>query len=296
VALDVTPPPTLTTGFGGTYQEYAEIGSQHVVMLRTMLPENWSWGGKRVLDFGCGAGRTLQALTSHAGGAELWGCDIQEGSIAWAIEHLPPATRFLVNAAEPPLDVPDCSFNLIYGMSVFTHITDPWAAWVLEMRRLLAPGGLGVFTFLGEAMWTQVLGRPWEPERIGMICTSPGAPWAAGGPNVFHSEWWLREHWGRAFDILAVRPPRDQEAIRHGWLVVRRDERCCDIEELERVDGRDPREVASLQLSLEIASHEAAHLRREHARTADELRVVLNSRSWRFTAPLRRVRRAARGR
>ena len=23
-----------------------------------------------------------------------------------------------------------------------------------------------------------------------------------GGPIVFHSEWWVRERWGRAFDVV----------------------------------------------------------------------------------------------
>jgi SAM-dependent methyltransferase len=308
MTLEKVPPAPLTARFGGAHEDYAEIGAQHLMMLRTMLPDDWSWQGKRVLDFGCGAGRTMQALAPEAQGAELWGCDIHREGIEWATEHLSPPMRFLANDELPPLDVAAASFDLVYGMSVFTHITDDWAAWAAEIHRILAPGGLGIFTFLGEGMWKQILGRPWEPERIGMISTKPGRSWAVGGPDVYTSEWWLREHWGRGFEVVAVRPATDLDAMAgHGWLVVRRDERACDVEELGRIDPSDPRELASLKLNVEILSDEGRELRQEleqsggngdaeHARLADELRVVLGSRSWQLTAPLRRLGRAARRR
>ena len=34
-----------------------------------------------------------------------------------------------------------------------------------------------------------------------MLVTKTWNPLDSGGPFVFHSEWWLREHWGRAFEI-----------------------------------------------------------------------------------------------
>jgi SAM-dependent methyltransferase len=295
MASEGAPPAALTARYGGAHEDYAAIGAAHVEMILSLLPPDWSWDGKRVLDFGCGAGRTLQALAPHAAGAELSGCDIQEEGIAWARANL--SMRFFLNSELPPLDVPDGAFDLVYGMSVFTHIGERWAAWAAEMHRILAPGGFGVFTFLGEGMWAELLGRPWEPDRIGLISTLPGRSWEVGGPNVFASEWWLREHWGRAFEVVAVRPAWDLDAMQgHGWLVVRRDQRACSVEELRRIDGSDPREVASLRLNVELLAEEGAELRRALEGRSDELRTVLDSRSWRLTAPLRRIGQVARNR
>ena len=37
-----------------------------------------------------------------------------------------------------------------------------------------------------------------------MNVVNHGRAWDDGGPTVFHSEWWIREHWGRAFDVDSV--------------------------------------------------------------------------------------------
>ncbi|MGI8711751.1 MAG: class I SAM-dependent methyltransferase [Solirubrobacteraceae bacterium] len=79
------------------------------------LPSGWALDGKRVLDFGCGAGRTLRHFLSDADKADFWGCDIYEPSIAWIQQHLSPPLRVFSNAPAPPLEVADGSFDLVYA-------------------------------------------------------------------------------------------------------------------------------------------------------------------------------------
>ena len=91
-------------------------------------------------------------------------------------------------------------------MSVFTHIADAWSDWLVEMHRLLASGGVLIASFLGEGMWEPLVGEPYREDKVGM---SVMHHWEGPEAWVFHSEWWLREHWGRAFDVLTVQqPPR----------------------------------------------------------------------------------------
>jgi hypothetical protein len=57
-------------------------------------------------------------------------------------------------------------------------------------------------------MWEALVGEPYREDEVGMTVLRH---WETGdaGPDVLHSEWWLRAHWGRAFEILEVaRPPR----------------------------------------------------------------------------------------
>jgi ubiquinone/menaquinone biosynthesis C-methylase UbiE len=60
-----TPPLYLLqrTGWLGdeaTVASYNEIGASGRTLIETMLPDDWSWNGKRVLDFGCGVGKVIR--------------------------------------------------------------------------------------------------------------------------------------------------------------------------------------------------------------------------------------------
>lgn len=103
----------------------------------------------RILDFGCGCGRTLRWMRDLTREATVWGVDIDAEAIDWCRGHIGPA-RFEVTNPVPPLPFPDNSFDLIYALSVFTHLDYPGQiAWLTELRRVLAPGGIVLLTFLG---------------------------------------------------------------------------------------------------------------------------------------------------
>lgn len=105
----------------------------------------------RVLDFGCGCGRTLLAFDPDSTGCELFGTDIDEEAIAWCRASLDQAT-FSLNGEEPPLDFPDGFFDLVYAVSVFTHLPEPLQLeWLQELRRVTGPGGLVLLSVRGPS-------------------------------------------------------------------------------------------------------------------------------------------------
>ncbi len=77
---------------------------------------------------------------------------IDRASIEWDEANLSPPFRFFHNGLAPALSLSGASLDLIWAMSVFTHITDLWSDWLVEMHRLLAPGGILIASFLGEGM------------------------------------------------------------------------------------------------------------------------------------------------
>ena len=74
-----------------------------------------------VLDFGCGCGRVTRYWTEFAG--TVSGGDVSAKAIEWCRVNMPFA-RFELNRLEPPLAFADESFDLVYALSVFTHLTD----------------------------------------------------------------------------------------------------------------------------------------------------------------------------
>ena len=138
-----------------------------------------------ILDFGCGSGRVL--LGWHLEGAvrDLFGCDTSEALIAWARAHLPAAIHFDRTASVPPLPYPDQRFDLVYAVSVFTHLAyDTQRLWARELARVLKPGGILLLTVHGIPYVRLFLPERLEEfERSGHIETGG----AAEGANAFAS-------------------------------------------------------------------------------------------------------------
>jgi SAM-dependent methyltransferase len=244
-------------------QGYLERGRRAIGAIERVLPADWTWTNKRVLDFGCGAGRAVRHLHDAARTGEVWGCDIDPACTAWNREHLDPSMSFVVNGEEPPLPFAEDRFDLVYALSVFTHIDQRWASWLIEMHRVLVPGGLLVATIMSEGMCAAVSGEPWDESRVGMNVYECGQAWALGGPMVLHSPWWIREHWGRLFDVVDVRSrglfeQSDSQMDDHGVAVLRKAGRSVSVAELERIDPSEEREVSALR-------HDLLHLRAEVA-------------------------------
>ena len=88
------------------------------------------------LDFGCGCGRTLRWLTREWRDVSWHGTDVDAEAVGWCRSHLPG--RFEVNGPMPPLPFPNASFDLVLGVSVFTHLDEPvQRGWAAELRRVL---------------------------------------------------------------------------------------------------------------------------------------------------------------
>ena len=104
-----------------------------------------------VLDFGCGCGRLARRLVPKvtAAGGGYTGVDINAELVAWCASALPG--RYLRNALRPPSPLPDAAFDLLFSVSVFTHLPrERMQAWLGDFRRVLRPGGLALVSFADE--------------------------------------------------------------------------------------------------------------------------------------------------
>lgn len=98
-----------------------------------------------VLDFGSGAGRVLTSLAVSPV-ASLRASDVDHEAISWLAAAF-PAIEARPNRARPPTDWAEGSFDLIYAISVFTHLNeDSQNAWLAELTRLARPNGTLVLT------------------------------------------------------------------------------------------------------------------------------------------------------
>jgi SAM-dependent methyltransferase len=121
----------------------------------------------KVLDFGCGCGRLSRWLEDVGQDGRLFGCDYNDELVSWCRDNLP----FLdaqVNGPTPPLPYAERTFDLVFALSIFTHLPlDRQVEWCTEIRRLLRPGGLFCFTVCGDAHAERLTGSYLSAYRRG---------------------------------------------------------------------------------------------------------------------------------
>jgi SAM-dependent methyltransferase len=155
-----------------------------------------------VLDFGCGCGRVTRWWGDFSG--QVAGSDVSASAIDWCRANL-PFGRFERNALAPPLVFEDESFDLVYALSVFTHLTaDLQLAWRDEVRRVLRPGGLLLLTTHGRSY----VPRLGDDERARFERGELVVRWGdVAGTNLcsaYHPEAYLRDTFAGGFDFLEL--------------------------------------------------------------------------------------------
>lgn len=103
-----------------------------------------------ILDFGSGCGRVIQNFRHRPSSCTLYATDIDPDLVNWGKSNLPDI-QWSVNGYEPPLPFNDNLFDLIYGVSVFTHLDEDFQhAWLRELHRVTRPGASLILSVQGE--------------------------------------------------------------------------------------------------------------------------------------------------
>jgi SAM-dependent methyltransferase len=160
---------------------------------------------KRWLDFGCGSGRVARHFSDPE--ISLTGIDVDARAVRWCARYLPGT--FLVTDPLPPTPFADASFDLIYSVSVFTHLdAEPQFAWLAELRRLLRPGGVLIAsTHSPELLYNRPDALPddrLQLERTGFLFLRGFGPF--NDDSAFHSREYLEEKWSDYFELKHHRP------------------------------------------------------------------------------------------
>jgi SAM-dependent methyltransferase len=106
----------------------------------------------KVLDFGCGCGRTLLNW-DQTRSANIVGCDVDHECIGWLNSNL-SGREFWATQFDPPLPFETNTFDLVYAVSIFSHLEQgDQRLWLEELQRLIKPGGLALLTVQGPHAW-----------------------------------------------------------------------------------------------------------------------------------------------
>jgi SAM-dependent methyltransferase len=216
------PPAALRKRVHGSEDalSFVREGSTVFVRLERVLAEYFSKSiadFSHVLDWGCGSGRVLRYFAGNAA-AKVTGIDIDPQAIEWCRQAFPLCEFAAVNP-QPPTPMAAGIFDLIYAISVLTHLREPdHIQWLEELHRISRPDAVILLTTFGDVGWWR--GRlPWNRYAAWRI---DGAGFYNVGPNkdidetgvadhdyyrnVFISHEYISRNWPRYFDIVDILP------------------------------------------------------------------------------------------
>ena len=196
-------------------EAFRMVGYSNVRKIERVLREfqGCGWEGfPRILDWGCGCGRLSRYLLETPA-VELTGADIDRDTISWCRQHLSSAT-FVDLPLHPPSSLKDAGFDLIVGVSIFTHLTETvQLEWLGELQRLSARGALLLMSIHGPTIHAM--------SGDGAFCESVQQKGIVDGRSydldavledkeyyrtTHHSHAYVRQVWGRLFEIVEILP------------------------------------------------------------------------------------------
>jgi SAM-dependent methyltransferase len=187
-----------------------------------------------VVDWGVGCGRVVRHLLERlqpaaARSQTIIGVDIDEVNVKWCQENLSnlsPGVQFNVLSLDG-FQLPSDSVDLLYGISIFTHLSEyDQHKWLSEIRRVLKPGAIAILTVNGEAKFCRQrdeIGLPFV-QKFGFFDGVPDSAIGADRSDYYrstlHTRPYILKNWGLYFEILDFIVMAN--AFQQDFVVVRR--------------------------------------------------------------------------
>jgi SAM-dependent methyltransferase len=169
-----------------------------------------------LLDWGAGCGRMTVHLVAKAPNTRVTAADTDAEAVAWIAEHLGVHDAQAL-ALLPPTTLGSDAFDVVIGHSVFSHLdVDAQDRWLEELARITRPGGHLAVSFHGPVAlrWHREHPLVDVPGSVEADVAREGIGiWRGDGweeefydeyHTTFHSHQYVREHWARWFEVLAI--------------------------------------------------------------------------------------------
>ena len=167
----VLPPDYLMyESFMMDYEAYYKQGKNSAKWIAGHFGKHIELKNKKILDWGCGPGRIIRHLPEVIGsGCEYFGTDYNKKSIDWCSKNI-PGIAFNNNTLEAKLPYKDNSFDVIYGLSIFTHLSEKMHDdWYAELYRVLAKDGILLLTTQGNNYLSKLAEKEQEAYHAGKL-------------------------------------------------------------------------------------------------------------------------------
>lgn len=168
----------------------------------------------RILDWGCGCGRMTRYFRDIKGPL-ITGIDIDSDNINWCRQNL-PFGHFENIPIYPPTALHDSSFDLLIGISIFTHLREKEQfLWLSELQRIASDGAILLMTIHSNGTICRsgmdydsfdvlnVNGFLDSGHNTNLDSVMQGNDYYR---NTFHTHEYIMKNWSKYFEIIDIVP------------------------------------------------------------------------------------------
>ncbi len=206
------------------WREYHDSGVAHARLVADLVRRHLDEPSPRICEWGCGPGRVVRHLRSALAdrNVTLFGTDSNPASVAWCRAHL-QGIEFRSNRQDPPLPFDDDALDVLYAISVFTHLSERGhERWAEEILRVLRPSGVVIFTTHGDACADRLLPNERERYRQGRLVVRGGVREGSKCFVAYHPPEYVRGRLLVDADVVAHLPGPSAYRISHDVWVARK--------------------------------------------------------------------------
>lgn len=154
-AFKFPPDYLMYESFQINYESYYKSGLSAAHWLLSILGKYKNLESLKILDWGCGPARIIRHLPDILPETcSVFGTDYNKNSIEWNKKNIKNIS-FNLNSLEAKLPYQDSYFDIIYGISIFTHLSEELHyTWKNELTRVIRKEGILILSLQGNLFKT----------------------------------------------------------------------------------------------------------------------------------------------
>ena len=221
---DVKLPPDylIYESFQINYQKYYNDGIETAKWLADCFKKHIDLIDKRILDWGCGPGRIIRHLPDVIGNhCDFLGTDYNKKSIDWCSKNL-IGIKFNHNNLNALLPYEDNSIDVIYGISVFTHLSERLHyEWYSELYRILKPKGIMFLTTQGDNFKVKLTYSELEKYNSNQLVVRGKVKEGHRTFSAFHPNGFMRRLFNNVeiLEHIETKPEKGKKLPQDIWIV-----------------------------------------------------------------------------
>jgi len=202
---DLALPPAymMFESFNMNYQKYYEGGFKTAKWILDTIEPYLDYKNAAILDWGCGPARITRHLPELCGSeSNIYGTDYNPATIRWCSESIKQVS-FSVNKTAPPLHYKTNTFDMVIGISIFTHLSEEnHYSWIAELHRVIKPGGIAFITTHGKIFRSLLTEKELETYDREKIVIRGAVTEGHRVYTAFQPPTWMKEVFCTSFEIL----------------------------------------------------------------------------------------------